>query len=104
MYFGNDTETTAQFFLFYPSFYTLRQTLLNNIRNIEEQILSHGEYQLIQTFLYANTKHYLPPPLSPFLTLFVLVSCNISSDTIYDHRSHSLCIDFISVSKLGNQD
>ena len=30
------------------------QTLLNNIRNINEQILSHGEDQLIQTFLYGN--------------------------------------------------
>ena len=35
-------------------FYTPRQTLLNNIRTINEQILSHGEDQLIQTFLYGN--------------------------------------------------
>ena len=51
---GNDTETTAHFFLHCPSFHTPRQTLLNNIRNINEQILSHGEDQLIQTFLYGN--------------------------------------------------
>ena len=47
---GNDTETTTYFFLHCPSFHTLRRTLLNNIRNINEQILSHGENQLIQTF------------------------------------------------------
>ena len=41
-------------FLHLPSFYTPRQTLLNNIRNINEQILSHVEDQLIQTFLYGN--------------------------------------------------
>ena len=52
--YGNDTETTTHFFLHCPSFHTPRQTLLNNIRNINEQILSHGEDQLIQTFLYGN--------------------------------------------------
>ena len=41
-------------FLHCPSFHTPRQTLLNNIRNINEQILSHGEDQLIQAFLYGN--------------------------------------------------
>ena len=51
---GNDTETTSHFFLHCPSFHTPRQTLLNNIRNINEQILSHGEDQLIQAFLYGN--------------------------------------------------
>ena len=53
---GNDTETTTHFFLHCPSFHTPRQTLLNNIRNINEQILSHGEDQLIRTFLYGNPK------------------------------------------------
>ena len=52
--FGNDTETATHFFLHCPSFHIPRQTLLNNIRNINEQILSHGEDQLIQTFLYGN--------------------------------------------------
>ena len=51
---GNDTETATHFFLHCSSFYTPRQTLLNNIRNINEQILSHDEDQLIQTFLYSN--------------------------------------------------
>ena len=51
---GNDTETTTYFFLHCPSFHTPRQTLLNNIKNINEQILSHGKDQLIQTFLYGN--------------------------------------------------
>ena len=51
---GNDTETTAHFFLHCPSFHTPRQTLLNNIRSINKQILSHGKDQLIQTFLYGN--------------------------------------------------
>ena len=51
---GNDTETTAHFFLHCPSFHTPRQTLLNNIRNIKEQILSGGEDQWIKTFLYGN--------------------------------------------------
>ena len=51
---GNDTETTTRFFLHCPSFHTPRQTLLNNIRNIKEQILSHGKDELIQTFLYGN--------------------------------------------------
>ena len=52
--YGNDTETTAHFFLHCSSFHTPRQTLLNNIRNINEQILSHGKDQLIQIFLYGN--------------------------------------------------
>ena len=51
---GNDTEVIAHFFLHCPSFHTPRKTLLNNIRNINEQILSYGEDQLIQTFLYDN--------------------------------------------------
>ena len=44
---GNDTETATHFFLHCPSFHTPRQTLLNNIRNISEQILSHGDDKLI---------------------------------------------------------
>ena len=51
---GNDAETTTQFFLHCPSFHTPRQTLLNNIRKINEKIFSHSEDQLIQTFLYGN--------------------------------------------------
>ena len=51
---GNDTEITTHFFLHWPSFHIFRQTLLNNIRNINEKILSHGEEQLIQTFLFGN--------------------------------------------------
>ena len=51
---GNDTETTTHFFLHCPSFHNPRQIFLNNIRNINEQILSHGKDQLIQTFLYGN--------------------------------------------------
>ena len=38
--FGNDTETIAQFFLHCPSFYILRQTLFNNIRNILTDFIS----------------------------------------------------------------
>ena len=44
---GNNTETITHFFLHCPSFHIRRQTLLNNIKNINEQILSHGEDQLI---------------------------------------------------------
>ena len=51
---GNDTETTKHFFIHCPSFHTPRKTPLNNIRNINVQILFHGEDQLIQTFLYGN--------------------------------------------------
>ena len=51
----NDTERQHTFFLHCSSFLTPRQNLLNNIRNISEQILSHGEDQLVQTFLYGNT-------------------------------------------------
>ena len=51
---GNNIETITHSFLHCPGFHTPTQTLLNNIRNINEQILSHGEDQLIQTFLYGN--------------------------------------------------
>ena len=51
---GNDPETTTHFLLHCPSFLTPRQNLLSNIRNISEQILSHGKEQLIKTFLYGN--------------------------------------------------
>ena len=56
---GNDSEPTTHFFLHCPSFHTLRQTLLNNIRNINEQVLSHGEDHLIQTLLYGNANFNL---------------------------------------------
>ena len=49
---GNETETITHFFLHCPSFHTPRQNLLNNIRNINDQILSHGEDRLI----YGNHK------------------------------------------------
>ena len=51
--FGNDTGTT-HFFLHCPSFHTPRKTLLNNVGNINEQILSSGVDQLIQMFLFGN--------------------------------------------------
>ena len=38
---GNDTETITHFFLHCPSFDTPRQTVLINIRNINENILCH---------------------------------------------------------------
>ena len=47
----------SQNFLHCLSFHTSRQTLLNNIRNIDKQILSHGEDQVIQTFLNGNTNY-----------------------------------------------
>ena len=53
--FGNDTETITHYFLHCPRFNTLIQILLNNIRSINEQILSHSE-DLIQKFLYADPK------------------------------------------------
>ena len=51
---GNNTETITHFFLTRPRFHTPKQTFLNNIRNINEQILFHGEDKLIQTFLRVN--------------------------------------------------
>ena len=51
---GYNTEITKNFFLHCPSLHTPRQTFLNNITNINEQILSYSEDQLIQTFLYGN--------------------------------------------------
>ena len=51
---GNDTEKTAHFFLHCPSFQTPRLTRLKNFRDINEDNLSCGEDQLIQTFLYGN--------------------------------------------------
>ena len=51
---GNDTETITCFFYPLPKFPYSRTNFLNNNRNIIEQILSHCEDQLIQTFLYGN--------------------------------------------------
>ena len=48
---GNNTETITHFFLHWSSFHTPRQTLLNNIRNNNKQILSQGDDQLIETFV-----------------------------------------------------
>ena len=42
-------QKAIHFFLHCPSFHISRQTLLNNIRNINGQILSHVKDQLIQT-------------------------------------------------------
>ena len=47
---SNDTEKITHFFLHSWSFYTSRQTLLNNIRNINEEILSRDEDQLLKGF------------------------------------------------------
>ena len=44
----------THFYFHCPNFHTPRKTLLNNIRNINEEILYHGEDQLIQTILYGN--------------------------------------------------
>ena len=51
---GNDTETITCFFYSLPKFPYSRTNFLNNNRKIIEQILSHCEDQLIQTFLYGN--------------------------------------------------
>ena len=47
-------ETITHLSLHCPSFHTFRQAFLNNIRNINELILSHSEDQLIQKFLHGN--------------------------------------------------
>ena len=52
--FGNVIEAITHFFLHFPSFHFLRKSLLNNIRNINEQILSRDEDMIIETFLYGN--------------------------------------------------
>ena len=49
-------EAITHYFFHCPSFYFPRKTLSNNIRNINEQISSHGEDQLIQMFLFGNPK------------------------------------------------
>ena len=56
---GNNAETITHFFLHCPSFHTFSQTLLNNIRNINKQILPQREDQLIQTFLYGKPNRNL---------------------------------------------
>ena len=51
-------ETTTHFFLYYPNFHTCKTTHLNNIRNINEQILSQNGVYLTQMFLYSNLPNY----------------------------------------------
>ena len=53
----NNIETTSQFFLNCPIFHTPRQTLLNNIRNMNKHILSYGKDQLIQIFWNTTFGH-----------------------------------------------
>ena len=48
-----NTEITTRFFPHCPTFHTPWQTLLSNIRNIDEQILSPDKFQLIRSFYMA---------------------------------------------------
>ena len=73
---GNDTETITHFFLHCPIFHTPRRILLSNIRNINEQILSHAEDQLIQVFLYDNPNcNFIVNRLKLNATIEYLISC-----------------------------
>ena len=56
---GNGIEKTTLFFRHCPNFLTPRQTLLNNIKNINKQILSDDEVHLTQMFLYSNLNYNL---------------------------------------------
>ena len=54
---GKGIESTIQFFLYYTNFLIPRQTLFQNIRNINDSILSQSETQLTQTLLYRNPNY-----------------------------------------------
>ena len=51
---GKDIESTMHFFLHCTNFLIPRQTLFQEIRNIDDNILSQSETQLTQTLLYGN--------------------------------------------------
>ena len=67
------------------SFHTSGQTLLNNIRNTNEHILSHGEDQLIQTFLYGNPS-FTPDDCCMYLSfgLFHFIKMSIVNVFLYE--------------------
>ena len=52
-----NVESTTHFFFHCTNFPISRKTLLQNIRNIDEQILSQKEIQITQIFLYGNRNY-----------------------------------------------
>ena len=55
---AKDIESTMHFFLHCTNFLVPRQTLLQKIRNIDNNILSQSETQLTQTLLYGNQNYH----------------------------------------------
>ena len=89
------------------NFHTSKKNPLNNIRNINKQILSHGEVQSNQMFLYGHPKsnltnnrlyHKLNKRISkinkkiqvPSFQLTYFLSCNAFSLVIFSITSLSL--------------
>ena len=55
---AKDIESTMHFFLHCTNFLIPRQTLVQKIRNIDNNILSQSETQLTQTLLYGNQNYH----------------------------------------------
>ena len=55
---GKDIESTMHLFLHSTNFLIPRQTLFQQIRNIDDSILSQSETQLNQALLYGNQNYH----------------------------------------------
>ena len=51
-----DTESINHFFLHCPEYYEARQTILENIQNIDKMLLSQSESWLTHLLLYSDPK------------------------------------------------
>ena len=54
---GCDVENTCHFLLHCPNFLTERNTLLNNITNIDSNILKQADATVTKTLLFGNSKY-----------------------------------------------
>ena len=51
---GSDIEATLHFLLYYPNFLECRNTLLNEICQIDSELITHNDLALIETRLFGD--------------------------------------------------
>ena len=79
---GLEIETTTHFLLQCPLFQSARQSLLTNIKKIDESILKKHDKLITKTLLYGDDKFNLPCNKSISLTIESIVSTERFSNSL----------------------